>query len=186
MTPVKALSGGECNRLLLARLFKQPANLLVLDEPTNDLDIETLELLEELLGEFKGTLLIVSHDREFLDNVVTSTLIFEGEGRIQEYVGGYHDWLRQVKTEKTEAVKKIKNDKPVSRSKKLSYKEQKELAELPGLIEKLELEQAQLQRDVSSEVFYQKDQAEIKGVFDRVREVEGLLEEAYRRWGELE
>jgi len=136
-TPVKALSGGECNRLLLARLFSQPANLLVMDEPTNDLDLETLELLEELLSTYPGTLLLVSHDRAFLDNVVTSTLVFEGQGRIQEFVGGYQDWLHQAKPNSLTSPPKITSTKRRSSEKtkplkKLNYKEQKELLDLPN------------------------------------------------------
>jgi len=188
-TPVKALSGGECNRLLLARLFSQPANLLVLDEPTNDLDIETLELLEDLLSNFQGTLLIVSHDRAFLDNVVTSTLVFEGDGKIQEYIGGYKDWLLQSKrntspvVEKTipEAVVKTKN----KATNKLSYKEQKELDELPKKIEKLEAEQAELLKISSTPAFYQQNQNKIAEVMAQLKKIELDLEIAYQRWGEL-
>lgn len=190
-TPVKALSGGECNRLLLARLFSQPANLLVLDEPTNDLDIETLELLEELLNNYQGTLLIVSHDRTFLDNVVTSTLVFEGNGEIQEYIGGYKDWLRQsqvkptssvdkTKVEKTEAIKKT------STSKKLSFKEQKELEELPKKIEVLEKEQAELSAITANADFYQQDPQKIAVTMERLKALETELLNAYKRWEELE
>lgn len=187
-TPVKALSGGECNRLLLARLFSQPANLLVLDEPTNDLDIETLELLEELLGQFPGTLLIVSHDRAFLDNVVTSTLVFEGDGKIEEFVGGYQDWLRQKKVIAPAAasvsVEKIAKDKPKS-SKKLSYNEQKELDELPKKIEALEAMQSDLQKQVSDPAFYQQSYEKIAETMAKVEKVEEQLLEAYSRWDVL-
>ncbi len=189
MTPVKALSGGECNRLLLARLFSQPSNLLVLDEPTNDLDIETLELLEELLCNYAGTLLIVSHDRVFLDNVVTSTLIFEGNGIIQEYVGGYEDWLRQKKNISADRSPKKIHPEKISQeksTKKLSYKDQKELEALPGLIEKLEIEQAQLQEKTLDPDFYRQDPASVAQVMEKVGQVSVALEKAYSRWGELE
>jgi len=188
LTPVKALSGGECNRLLLARLFSQPANLLVMDEPTNDLDIETLELLEEKLSQFKGTLLLVSHDRKFLDNVVTSTLVFEGNGRIQEYAGGYEDYLRQrTHSLETSQIKKksIVSDvqkKPKKQSNKLSYKEQRELEELPGKIERLEQEQAMLQEKVSDPGFYQQEQSAITPSLERLSKISKELEAAYARW----
>ena len=161
-SPVKALSGGERNRLLLARLFTRPANVLVLDEPTNDLDLETLELLEEQLVEWPGTLLLVSHDRAFLDNVVTSTFVFEGDGQVREYVGGYEDWVRQRLAEKSASaaeakkaraqsqessskpVEKPKTTKIEARRKKLSFKEQRELDELPAAIDALETEQRAL------------------------------------------
>ncbi|MFU8797795.1 MAG: ATP-binding cassette domain-containing protein [Gammaproteobacteria bacterium] len=192
-TPVKSLSGGECNRLLLARLFSQPANLLVLDEPTNDLDIETLELLEELLAEYQGTLLIVSHDRLFLDNVVTSTLVFEGNGKIQEYVGGYQDWLRQRKfipsgqlPEKSTyppASATAQTKKPTA---KLSYKEQRELAELPKRIEQLEAEQAQLQQLTSSAEFYQKPPDVVAKMLAELTNLSTELETIYTRWENLD
>ena len=191
MTPVKALSGGECNRLLLARLFSQPSNLLVLDEPTNDLDIETLELLEELLGDYSGTLLIVSHDRAFLDNVVTSTLIFEGNGVIEEYVGGYQDWLRQRKPiEKAETVS-VKNavvEKSISEkmTQKLSFKEQKELDELPKHIEKLEEQQSELQAQTTQADFYQQDPVKVAQAMKELQQLTELLEKKYERWNELE
>lgn len=190
-TPVKALSGGECNRLLLARLFSQPANLLVLDEPTNDLDIETLELLEELLANFSGTLLIVSHDRAFLDNVVTSTLVFEGNGVIEEYVGGYQDWLQQRKTAPTAVAAKPVIEEPAPQekakpTKKLSYKEQRELAELPMKIEQLETEQMELQNLTASAEFYQQDQQAIAKSLDRLQQITAELEQAYARWSDLE
>lgn len=185
LTPVKALSGGECNRLLLARLFSQPANLLVLDEPTNDLDIETLELLEELLMQFKGTLLIVSHDRDFLDHVVTSTLIFEGNGKIQEYVGGYKDWLLRKKEEITPKVEKtISSREKVT--KKLSYNEQQELKELPKKIEKMESECASLRDQINEPSFYQQDQSLVTQTLQKLNALETALEQAYTRWDELE
>ena len=191
-TPVKALSGGECNRLLLARLFSQPANLLILDEPTNDLDIETLELLEELLANYQGTLLIVSHDRTFLDNVVTSTLVFEGNGKIEEYVGGYQDWLRQKnKSVPTPAVAtkptKEAAEKPKEKTKdKLSYKEQKELEELPKKIEKLEKEQADLLQVTTSAEFYQQAADKITEAMDKLKKAETELMACYQRWEELD
>lgn len=190
LTPVKALSGGECNRLLLARLFSQPANLLVLDEPTNDLDIETLELLEELLGNYEGTLLLVSHDRTFIDNVVTSTLVFEGNGKIQEYIGGYQDWLRQktvedeVKSGKMTTPKILKEK--IRDNKKLSYKDQKELAELPQKLERMEKEQNELQNVMGSPEFYKQNQEAIAAIIAKLKSLEGEIERAYQRWSELE
>jgi len=186
-TPVKALSGGECNRLLLAKLFSQPANMLVLDEPTNDLDIETLELLEELLSQFKGTLLLVSHDREFLDNVVTSTLVFEGEGKIVEYVGGYQNWLQQKETHIPLPSNPPKTTREKNRSdKKLSYKEQKELEELPGKIQLLEAQQQALQEKMSSGEFYQRHHTEVAESALEMEKLEAALQEAYNRWEELD
>lgn len=188
-SPVKSLSGGERNRLLLARLFIQPANLLVLDEPTNDLDVETLELLEELLCNYDGTLILVSHDRTFLDNVVTSTLAFEGNGIVNEYVGGYEDWLRQSKTrnkktEKKTAVKKetVKSEKKKT---KLSYKDQYELDTLPQKIETLESEQEDIQKKVSEPDFYQQEKNTVDKVLSRLSEIEKELETSYERWEEL-
>lgn len=189
-TPVKALSGGECNRLLLAKLFSQPANLLVLDEPTNDLDIETLELLEELLLEYQGTLLLVSHDRVFLDNVVTSTLVFTGNGKVTEYVGGYQDWLRQTKQSAVASVAKEKTEKgrieKTRENKKLSYKDQKELAELPQKIEELEKSQQLLLQTISDPDFYQQPQNKVTETMEKLKKIEGDLETAYQRWGELD
>lgn len=191
MTPVKALSGGECNRLLLARLFSQPTNLLVLDEPTNDLDIETLELLEELLINYQGTLLLVSHDRAFLDNVVTSTLVFEGNGHIEEYVGGYQDWLRQKQSPSSaQATAKEKFKKPgiekSNQPKKLSYKEQKELQALPKQIESLEAEQAKLQALIADPEFYRQPSEAVNTTLHRIKKLATDLEVAYLRWQELE
>jgi ATP-binding cassette subfamily F protein uup len=188
-TPVKALSGGERNRLLLARLFSQPANLLVLDEPTNDLDIETLELLEELLVAYRGTLLLVSHDRAFLDNVVTSTLVFEGDARVTEYVGGYGDWLRQRRQASAAAPKPVASaPAPAAASKagKLSYKERRELEQVPATIEALEAEQAALVERASQPDLYKGDRAEQARVRDRLGAVGVELEAAYARWHELE
>lgn len=196
-SPVKALSGGERNRLLLARLFTRPANVLILDEPTNDLDLETLELLETQLVEWTGTLLLVSHDRMFLDHVVTSTLAFEGGGRVTEYVGGYEDWLRQrPRPSATSAAAAPPAAGARSRpeadaaarkpSLKLSYKEQRELEALPGRIETLEEEQAALQVAVHAPGFYREGAETIEGTLARVTAVEAELLAALTRWDELE
>ncbi|MBR9868645.1 MAG: ATP-binding cassette domain-containing protein [Oceanospirillales bacterium] len=194
-TPVKALSGGECNRVMLAKLFSQPSNLLVLDEPTNDLDIETLELLEEILLEYKGTLLLVSHDRAFLDNVVTSTLVFEGEGRIQEYVGGYEDWLRQrsqitaaniSKTASRPAPVVAETVASAPAKKKLSYKLQRELDQLPGQLERLEGEIEQLHLETSAADFYNGDHEHVSARLAELQAKETQLEELMERWVELE
>lgn len=189
-TPVKALSGGECNRLLLARLFSQPANLLVLDEPTNDLDIETLELLEELLAQFSGTLLLVSHDRSFLDHVVTSTIVFEGKARLMEYVGGYQDWIRQRKINAMdEAVKQAaqpaQRQQPKTLS-KLSFKQQKELASLPEKIEQSEKAKQALEVQMASPEFYQQSAPLIAESFANLKKIEEELQQFYLRWEELE
>lgn len=190
-TLVRFLSGGERNRLLLARMFTKPANVLVLDEPTNDLDAETLELLEELLVDYSGTLLVVSHDRTFLNNVVTSTLVFEGEGAVKEYAGGYDDWVRQ----RPAAANPITEEKPrpaspaaatVPRPRRLSFKEQKELENLPRLIEKLEDEQTELHQQMSEPGFYQKGGAEIAAVNARLSTIDTELQQAYTRWEALE
>ncbi|SDK11930.1 ATP-binding cassette domain-containing protein [Pseudomonas indica] len=202
-TPVKALSGGERARLLLAKLFSKPANLLVLDEPTNDLDVETLELLEEVLLGFQGTVLMVSHDRAFLDNVVTSTLVFEGEGRVREYVGGYQDWLRQggsprllgvgeAKPEKaaapakTEAPAAASSETAAPARKKLSYKLQRELEAIPGQIDALEAELAVLQGQIADPAFYQKPSAETGAVLGRMESLQRDLDALLERWAELE
>ena len=195
---VKALSGGERNRLLLAKLFTKPANLLVLDEPTNDLDSETLELLESLLIEYKGTLIIVSHDRAFLNNVITSSLVFEANG-INEYVGGYDDWLRQRKSISSESQKIKKeaqktdtvsgstsNSAAAKKMIKLSYKEQRELDNLPAKIEKFEEQQAALEVEVAQPEFYQQDQADVARKLSELEAVNQQLESAYGRWDELE
>ena len=167
------LSGGERNRLLLARLFTKPSNVLVMDEPTNDLDLETLELLEDLLSEYAGTLLLVSHDREFLNNVVSSTLVLEGEGRVKEYAGGYDDWLRQRPAEPPPAAKPPiarpePRQSPPQRSRRLTYKEQRELAALPQRIEALEAELGQLHQLTADPAFYRKAPAEIIGIKSRL------------------
>jgi ATP-binding cassette subfamily F protein uup len=229
-SPVKALSGGERNRLLLARLFTRPANVLVLDEPTNDLDLETLELLEEQLVEWPGTLLLVSHDRAFLDNVVTSTFVFEGDGRVQEYVGGYEDWVRQRLAEKSGGSKRTRptsedekragrsggsnrqaaavhrsdakaertrptSEAPVEKSgttrlaaplKKLSFKEQRELDELPAVIEAIESEQRALAERIASPDFYKEGALAIMQSLAHVDELQRALAAVYARWGELD
>lgn len=207
-TPVKALSGGERARLLLAKLFSKPANLLVLDEPTNDLDVETLELLEEVLLEFPGTVLMVSHDRAFLDNVVTSTLVFEGEGRVREYVGGYQDWLRQGGSPRLLGVGEGRSakaepraespavaeapaqaaDKPAGEApkKKLSYKLQRELEALPGQIEALEAEMEVVQQEISDPAFYQRPAEQTRAVLERFEQQQQELDRLLERWAELE
>ncbi len=189
--PVARLSGGERNRLLLARLFTKPSNVLVMDEPTNDLDLQTLELLEDLLGEYPGTLLLVSHDREFLNNVVTSTLALEGNGFVKEYAGGYDDYLVQrggpSLPAPQRAAAKPKADRPAAeRPRRLSYKDQKELEALPGRIEELEREQAELQVRFSDPAFYKRDPAEIATTSSRLKELEAELAATYRRWEALE
>ena len=196
-SPVKSLSGGERNRLLLARLFTRPANVLVLDEPTNDLDLETLELLEQQLVEWPGTLLLVSHDRRFLDNVVTSTVVFEGGGRLQEYVGGYQDWLRQTVKTPTGSAKNASgsskdssgstNHASGSKAKtKRSFKEEREFVELPDRIAALEAEQQQLQAAIADPEFYKKPAAEIHAALDRVTAIDGELLAALERWDALD
>ncbi|MEW5838269.1 MAG: ATP-binding cassette domain-containing protein [Pseudomonadota bacterium] len=202
-TKVAALSGGERNRLLLARLLAKPANLLVLDEPTNDLDLETLEVLEQALLEYDGTLLVVSHDRAFLDNVVTSLLAFEGEGKIREVVGGYADWMKikaqenalspreraGVRAKEAEPAAKPEPQSPAPAAKpkaKLSYKDQRELEQLPARIEALETEQAELTAQSSEPAFYSGNQAVIKTVLDRLIVIGEELETAYARWAELD
>jgi ATP-binding cassette subfamily F protein uup len=193
-TPVKFLSGGERNRLLLAKLFVQPANVLVMDEPTNDLDAETLDLLEELLVEFKGTLLLVSHDRAFLNNVVTSSMVFEtdadGESNLHEYVGGYDDWLRQRAAAQAPAPKAEKKvvttaAPPAPKARKMSWKETKELEEIPAKIDKLEKEQVQLTEKMSEPSFYQSAGSEVAKVTAQLAKIEGELAKVFVRWEEL-
>ncbi|MEJ2111369.1 MAG: ATP-binding cassette domain-containing protein, partial [Acidobacteriota bacterium] len=191
---VKALSGGERNRLLLARLFTRPANVFVLDEPTNDLDIETLELLEAQLLEFSGTILLVSHDRSFLENVVTSTLVFEGEAHVQEYVGGYNDWMNQKNAtiDKEPAashalsVPAADKEKPKPDVKKLSYMEQRELDGLPERIESLEAEQEELNAEVSHPDFYKETAENIRKTLARLEALQSEVADAYARWTELD
>ncbi len=186
---VKSLSGGERNRLLFAILFSRPSNLLVMDEPTNDLDIETLELLEELLIQYKGTILLVSHDRVFLNNVVTSTMVFEGNGVVMEYPGGYEDWKSQqvqenseIKVETKPKKKKEKTEKP----RKLSFKERKDLDEMPGLIERLEKEQEELYLTMTDPEYYKKTAEEIKTINERSEKIKEELSTAFDRWDFLD
>jgi len=211
-SPVKALSGGERNRLLLARLFTRPANVLVLDEPTNDLDLETLELVESELAEWPGTLLLVSHDRAFLDNVVTSTFVFEGDGRVQEYIGGYHEWSqrpgepqraqraqrtrrsqepqRPQSSQRTQRQQEPQSSQRTQRAprteRRLSYKEQRELDELPTRIEALEDEQRELNTRIAAPEFYKEASAAISAALDRLETVDRELSDAYARWHELD
>ena len=195
-TPARVLSGGERNRLLLARLFTKPANVLVLDEPTNDLDAETLDLLENLLVEFDGTLLLVSHDRAFLDEVCTSSLVFEGDGRIGEYVGGYSDWVAEKARQDAAAARAVAvaaqtasaapAAKPGPSARKLSNKERAELAALPARIEKLEMEQAELAAKVADPELYRRDPSAVRAAADRIEVVEREHAEAFARWEELE
>jgi ATP-binding cassette subfamily F protein uup len=205
--PVKALSGGEQNRLILARLFSKPANLLVLDEPTNDLDLETLELLEELLLEFQGTLLLVSHDRAFLDNVVQSCIVFEGRGKVGRYVGGYQDWVNHggvfsaedgsvaadaygATPEPVAAPKPLPKAeapaKPVESKGKLTYKLQRELEQLPADIDKAEKEIAALEKETAAPGFYQRPRTETAAVLAKISEAQLKLEQLFARWEELE
>ncbi|MCC5797721.1 MAG: ATP-binding cassette domain-containing protein [Methylophaga sp.] len=191
-TPVKALSGGERNRLLLAKLFTQPANLLVLDEPTNDLDAETLDLLEELLDGFGGTLLLVSHDRSFLNNVVTSCMVFDDDGQLREYVGGYDDWLQQRKAEQQDKpAKKLASSAaasktPVKKKSSLTYQQQLDLKALPEKIEQLEQQQAALTEQMVQPDFYQQSADKIQLTQTQLDEVNATLEACYAQWMELE
>ncbi len=192
-SPVKSLSGGEKNRLLLARLFTKPANLLIMDEPTNDLDLETLEILEEKLVTYAGTLLLVSHDRTFLDNVVTSVLVFEGEGTVNEYIGGYADWARLTEQKKQDAAAvkaaqtakkdKTKDNKP---AKKLGYKQQRELEQLPELIDRLEARQTELNQHINQPDFYKQASDTTDETLAELEKVEQELEQAYARWEDLD
>ena len=190
-TTVRVLSGGERNRLLLARLFTRPANVIVMDEPTNDLDVETLELLEDLLLDYKGSLLLVSHDRAFLNNVVTSTIVFEGEGEVNEYVGGYDDWIRQRKQIETSSKKQVKSKtdrqkKSPAQTRRLSYKEQRELVALPRKIEELEEEQKKLYKAVSDPLLYKNGDDEAAVIRTRLSALDSELADAYQRWESLE
>lgn len=197
MTSVRNLSGGECNRVLLAKLFTQPNNLLILDEPTNDLDVEMLEVLEEKLVEFNGTLIVVSHDRDFLDNVVTSTLVFEGEGKVVEYAGGYSDWAargKQLKIADTpDALKQEPKaptpdtiDQKAPKTVKLSYKYQRELDLLPEKIEGLESRLNELQKIIEEPTFYDQPFDKTQPVLDELSEIQAKLDHATERWFELE
>jgi ATP-binding cassette subfamily F protein uup len=205
-TPIRFLSGGERNRILLARLFAKPANVVVLDEPTNDLDVETLELLEELLVEYDGTVLLVSHDRAFLNNVVTSTIVFEGD-QVREYVGGYDDWLQQrsppppdsgLATAKDaggpqrgsarrgKSVPPASKPEPRDQPRRLTYKEKLELAELPATIERLEAEIASLHAAMAAPEFYKRPGDEIARETGQLRQLEDQLSQTYQRWEQLE
>jgi ATP-binding cassette subfamily F protein uup len=189
-SPVKILSGGERNRLLLAKIFAKPASILVLDEPTNDLDVETLELLEELLLDFKGTILLVSHDRAFLNNVATSTLVFEGHGVVGEYAGGYDDWIRQRQESRQQAQpteKERKKNRPKTAGRrKLNFNEQNELAALPGKIEAMEREQQELYKSMADPLLYQKSGKRVAIIKKRLDELEKDLPDAYTKWQDLE
>ena len=200
-SPVMSLSGGERNRLLLARLFARPANVLVLDEPTNDLDLETLDLLEDLISTFDGTVLVVTHDRVFLDNVVTSTLAFDGSGDVTEYVGGWDDYLRQSATgsatvpersRRSERPPRLERSDPAApsqppeRARKKTYKEEREYEELPSRIAALEAEHRRLHEETASSEFYKADADHIRSVLARIDEINGALEQALERWIELE
>ena len=192
--PITRLSGGERNRLLLAKLFSQPSNLLVMDEPTNDLDVETLELLEELLTDYRGTLLLVSHDRAFLDNVVSSTLVLEGHGQIGEYVGGYTDWLRQraqrehvvPATDKSAPAAPAAAASPVTAKRKHSFKLQRELEQLPGKIETLEADIARRTQAMNEPAFFQQDSTAIVAANEALAALQTTLDAAYARWAELD
>jgi ATP-binding cassette subfamily F protein uup len=190
-TPIRFLSGGERNRVLLAKLFAKPANVIVLDEPTNDLDAETLELLEERLMEFDGTVILVSHDREFLNNVVTSTIVFE-EGGVKEYVGGYDDWLRQRKVSPTATASKLQTASPSppkiteTAKKRLSFKEKQELEALPAKIEQVEAEIAALHADMAQPAYYQQPGEQIAAAQARLKQLEEDLAATYHRWEALE
>jgi ATP-binding cassette subfamily F protein uup len=196
--PVSALSGGEQNRAILAKLFSKPANLLVLDEPTNDLDVETLELLEEILLDFDGTVLLVSHDREFMDNVVTSILVLEGKGRVVDYVGGYSSWVekggkllnlekQEEKTPQYEPVTTpVESAGATARPAKLSYKEKRELEALPGMIDQLERQREAFEAEISAPGFYQQGHEATQSVVAQLTKTRTELEAAYTRWQELE
>jgi len=191
-SPAKVLSGGERNRILLAKLFSQPANFIVMDEPTNDLDVETLELLEELLVDYEGTLILVSHDRKFLENVVTNFWMFEGDGKIVDYVGEIPNWAQVIKdssqNSSTEKPKAEKAPEPVAAKKKpkLSFKIKKELDELPKKIEELEEKLAELQTLTCSADFHSGDHKTVQGKMDELTETDKTLQAAYQRWDELE
>ncbi len=194
--PASVLSGGERSRLLLARLFARPANVIVMDEPTNDLDMETLDLIQDLLFEFKGTLILISHDRDFIDNVCTQTIVFEnpvdGVYDVNEYIGGYEDYLRQRRVpeiKKPESVKVVEKEAvkaPVKNNNKLSFKEKHELEKLPGEIDQLEAQMAELSEQMCDPEFYSQDEAVVKKISSELAEIEKQLQSAYDRWDELE
>ncbi len=183
------LSGGERNRAMLAKILSTSSNVLVLDEPTNDLDVETLEILEDQLVAYPGTILLVSHDRAFIDNVVTQTLVMEGNGQVGEYVGGYDDWVRQSQIKKERSQASAVKEKGVKKSKssgKLSFSEQDELKKLPKKIEKMEQQQAKLTEKISSPGFYQQESAVIKETQKQLQDLEQQIASLYARWEELE
>jgi len=201
--PITRLSGGERNRLLLAKLFAQPSNLLVMDAPTNDLDVETLELLEAVLASYQGTLLLVSHDREFIDNVVTSTLVLEGEGRVGEYIGGFSDWLRQrpaatARNERRESAPTTASAASTpapafdsegaasSAKRKLSYKDARELEQLPARIETLENDIAARTAAMNDPTFFKQDSAAVLAANSELAKLQAELDHAYARWQALE
>ena len=194
--PITKLSGGERNRLLLAKLFARPSNVLVMDEPTNDLDVETLELLEELLADYPGTLILVSHDRDFLDNVVTGSLVMEGNGRVGEYVGGYSDWLRQrpaapvaggtAKLTPQVAPTPAPVAAPAPARRKLGFKEQRELDQLPALIETLEAQVAAMTARIASPELYREGSDKVVAANQELSGLQARLDAAYARWNELE
>lgn len=188
--PARFLSGGERNRLLLARIFKRPSNVMVLDEPTNDLDEETLELLEELVSSYQGTVLLVSHDRAFLNNVVTSTLVLDGNGQVHEYDGGYDDYVRQLGEAKdpTEVgpPKKPQLRPAKSSTRKRTWNEARELEKIPARIEQLEVEQTEIHETMADPSFYKRDRAEIAEATGRVTVIEEELASLLSRWEELE
>jgi ATP-binding cassette subfamily F protein uup len=191
--PITRLSGGERNRLLLAKLFSKASNLLVMDEPTNDLDVETLELLEEQLADYPGTLLLVSHDRDFLDRVVTSTLVIEGEGRISEYVGGYSDWLKQRSRSASQQspdepakTQPVIETKPDPRPQKLSYKLARELAALPDQVEQMEADMAELASQMNDPALHADNPAQASSIAEQMAGLQAELDQAYARWEELE
>jgi ATP-binding cassette subfamily F protein uup len=198
LTPARALSGGERNRLLLARLFAQPANLLVMDEPTNDLDIDTLELLQEMVADFSGTLLLVSHDRAFIDRVVTSLLVLEGDGRVQDFVGGYSDWARwrdardgkRVSGRAASASRSAPAAPalvaPATPKRRLSYKDQRELDTLPALLETLEKDRTALQTEIGGPDFYSREHTEVAARLKALSDLDARIEVAFARWSELE
>jgi len=185
--PVRSLSGGEKARLLLAKIMARESNLLVLDEPTNDLDVETLDLLQELLDEYQGTVILVSHDRAFIDNVVTSTLAFEGRGVIKHYIGGYNDWLRQRNTQSGTVKKTQRADQRAKKTAtKLSYKDQRELDNLPQQIESLEKQISKISQQICEPDFYRGERQQIQETEGLLKELQQQLDHCYQRWEKLE
>jgi ATP-binding cassette subfamily F protein uup len=185
-SPASSLSGGERNRLLLAKLFAKPSNLLILDEPTNDLDVETLEVLEALILDYQGTVLIVSHDRSFINNVATSTIVFEEDAKLCEYVGGYDDWLRQKQVsygkQPSEKASKITSEKAKTKKQKLSFAEKKQLAELPNEIERLEADIEKLQQQMAEPAFYQQAKESVQQMQQTLESLKLQLEQKYKLW----